>query len=161
MPETISWAERLEQTEIAAVIRNELWLYPGIEIVHILGFVMLVGTAVMFDLRLLGLSKDISVVKLSNHLLPWSRRSLLLIIPSGFLLFMTNAVSLSNDKIFWIKLSLIALAGINALIFHQTTFRSVSNWERHKPSPIPAKLNATASILLWISVICCGRLLAY
>ena len=42
-------------------MREWLWLYPSVEIVHIVGFVILVGSVAMFDLRVLGLSKQISV----------------------------------------------------------------------------------------------------
>lgn len=161
MPESEAWAQKLENSDLAASIVQSLYLYPAIEIVHIIGFVFLVGTAVMFDFRLLGLSKTISVQSLSKHLLPWSRASLLLIIPSGVLLFITNAKSLSEDPVFLIKLFCIALAGINALLFHRTVFKTVSNWDIGCKSPLKARFNAIVSIILWLMVIACGRLLAY
>ena len=84
----LSWLENLV---LAESIRGSLWLYPALEIVHLVGIVLLVGAAFMFDLRLLGLSKNLPPVHLSRHLLPWSQRGLLLIIPSGILLFITHA----------------------------------------------------------------------
>jgi hypothetical protein len=42
-------------------MRQWTWLYPIVEILHILGFVVLVGAAFMFDLRLLGLSRPLPV----------------------------------------------------------------------------------------------------
>lgn len=161
MPDIPDWAQALENTALATTIRQDVWLYPIIEIFHIIGFVFLVGAAVMFDFRLLGLSKKISVKNLSRHLLPWSQASLIIIIPTGFLLFITNAVSLSGNTIFWIKLSLILLAGLNALLFHQTIFKSVGLWDVNCSTPLPARFIAIASILLWFTVIACGRLLAY
>lgn len=143
------------------MIRQDLWLYPILEILHILGFVVLVGAALMFDLRLLGVSSSISVIKLSRHLLPWSRRGLFLIIPSGFLLFITDAASLAANPVFWVKLTLIALAGINVLLFHQWVFTSSASWDTHISAPVVAKIIAVVSMLLWVAVISCGRLLAY
>jgi hypothetical protein len=159
--EAISWAEWLENSKIAEGIRQSIYLYPIIETFHIIGFVILVGTALMFDVRLLGMSCNLSVLKLSQHLLPWSRSSLLIVIPTGILLFITNALSLANDNLFWIKMSLIILAGINAFVFHTNIFRSVSSWEIQGSTPILAKFHATFSIIVWISVIFCGRFLAY
>jgi hypothetical protein len=156
-----NWAQWLENSNLAVYIRESLYFYPIIEIIHIIGFVFLVGTAVMFDFRLLGLSKNISVKSLSKHLLPWSRGSLFLIIPSGILLFITNAKSLSEDPVFLVKLSCIALAGANTLIFHQTIFKSASLWDQDCNAPKEAKFIAIASIFLWLTVISCGRLLAY
>ncbi len=55
MPVAIgTWMQWLENTSLAIYIRQSLWLYPGLETVHIIGIVLLVGPAFMFDLRLLG-----------------------------------------------------------------------------------------------------------
>jgi hypothetical protein len=54
---------------------------------HIIGFVVLVGSAAMFDIRLLGMSGWLPVDATAHHLLRWSRASLLVVVPSGVLLF--------------------------------------------------------------------------
>ncbi len=81
--------EWMENTTWATGIRQSMWLYPALEIVHIVGIVVLVGAAFMFDLRLLGFSKRLPLPRLASYLLPWSARGLLLIVPSGILLFST------------------------------------------------------------------------
>ncbi|MCW3107297.1 MAG: hypothetical protein JWQ09_1803 [Segetibacter sp.] len=151
----------LENSSVAVAIRQSLWLYPALEIVHITGIVLLVGPAFMFDLRLLGFSKKLPVSVLSQYLLPWSRRGLLLIIPSGLLLFMTNAATLGYDMVFKVKMSLLVVAGLNALIFHQFTFRLVSSFNENTILPPAAKVTACISIIVWLGIIACGRLLAY
>lgn len=153
--------EWLEATPLSEYIRHSHLLYPVIEIVHIVGFVFLAGSAFLFDFRLLGMSKRIPVADLAHHLLPWARRSLLLVIPSGFTLFMTQATSLSHNKVFWIKLTLIALAFLNAGYFHRYTFRDHTAWNQFQPTPISARAAGIISILLWTGVITCGRFLAY
>ena len=151
----------LESTSLAEYIRHSHLLYPVIEIVHIVGFVVLVGSAFLFDFRLLGLSKKIPVTDLARHLLPWSRRSLLLVIPSGLMLFMTEATSLSANRILWTKLILIFLAFANAGYFHRFTLPSVYDWDHLKPTPPAAKTAGIISLILWTGVLTCGRLLAY
>jgi hypothetical protein len=37
----------------------------------------------------------------------------------------------------------------------------VAAWDVQRPAPGLARLHAALSLLLWIAVICCGRLLAY
>lgn len=150
----------LEDTALAAAIRQSLWLYPALEIMHITGIVMLVGPAFMFDVRLLGLSKKIAVPALARYLLPWSRRGLLMIFPSGLLLFMTNAVTLGYDRVFWLKMLLLIVAGVNALLFHRFTLPG-QHWNENMHVPLKAKAAAVVSILVWLAVIACGRLLAY
>lgn len=151
----------LESTSLAEYIRHSQLLYPLIEVVHIVGFVLLVGSAFLFDLRLLGVSKEIPVTHLAKHVLPWTRWSLVLVIPAGFVLFMTQATTLSHNRIFGIKLLLILLAFVNAGYFHRYTFKGVHPWDHLRPTPPLAKSAGIISILLWTAVITCGRFLAY
>lgn len=60
-------------------------LYPAPEILHILGFVVLVGSIVALDLRLLGLGRAIAIQPMAQLLLPLSRLGFLLAITMGFL----------------------------------------------------------------------------
>jgi hypothetical protein len=107
----------LENTTWAITIRQSPWLYPALEVVHIVGIVLLAGSAFMFDLRLLGFARELPVKALANHLLSWSRRGLLLVIPSGISLFITDALDLGYDPTFWLKMTLLVLAGLNAWLF--------------------------------------------
>jgi hypothetical protein len=160
-PFVTHWMQWLENTALSVTIRQSLWLYPGLEIIHITGITLLAGAAFMFDLRLLGFSNSLPVTGLASHLLPWSRRGLALVIPSGVLLFITNALALSTDPTFWVKMVLLFLAGINVAFFHKVTFRSPDAWNDKATTPTAARLAALASIVLWITIIACGRLLAY
>jgi hypothetical protein len=56
---------------------------------------------------------------------------------------------------------LIGIAGLNAALFHVGVFRSVARWNTDTAAPGIAKIQAIFSIMLWISVVLCGRLLAY
>jgi hypothetical protein len=153
----LSW---LEASSLAVSIRQSLWLYPALEIVHIVGIVILVGAAFMFDLRLLGFSRNLPIVFLARHLLPWSRRGLWLIVPSGILLFITNAQVLGADPTFHLKMILLILAALNVLVFHRFIFQPHSDSEVPNNSPLN-KISAIISIIVWMAIIACGRLLAY
>jgi hypothetical protein len=120
-----------------------------------------VGAAFMFDLRLLGFSKHLPVMGLADHLLSWSRRGLIIVLPSGILLFITNAATLGHDPVFWTKMTLLVLAGSNALLFHRFSSGSLRAADKNASLPITAKLAAIFSIILWVATIACGRLLAY
>jgi len=60
-----------------------------------------------------------------------------------------------------LKLVLIMCAGINAALFHAGVYRTVLDWDTGRAAPLSARLHAAASLAIWISVIACGRLLAY
>ena len=154
-------ANPIEALAIAKAMRENLWLYPSVEIVHIVGFVILVGSVVMFDLRVLGLSKQVPVRALARHLLPWNAGALLLILPSGLLMFSAHAGDFLNNRAFQLKMALLLTAGINAAIFHTGPFRTAAAWDTNATAPIGARISVALSIAVWISVISCGRLLAY
>ena len=154
-------ANPIEGFAIAKAMRENLWLYPSVEIVHIVGFVILVGSVVMFDLRVLGLSKSVSVRGLARHLLPWSVGALLLIVPTGLLMFSAHAADFLTNRAFQVKMALLLTAGINAAIFHTGPYRSVATWDTNATAPVGARVSVAASIAIWFSIIACGRLLAY
>ncbi|WP_458130156.1 DUF6644 family protein [Pseudomonas sp. Z2-11] len=160
-PAAQGWMDRLADSSLALAMRDELWLYPLVEVLHIIGFSVLVGAVVMFDLRVLGLSKAIAVTALARHLLTWAVAALLLIVPAGLMMFSAHPQDFAGNNVFILKLSLIAAAGINALLFHAGTYRSVEHWNTGQKAPGLARVQALVSIALWITVILCGRLLAY
>ena len=156
-----AWLVWLETSGVAVAMRHGLWLYPIVEIVHIVGFVVLVGAAVMFDLRLLGLARQLPAADLARFLLPWARTSLLLVLPSGLLLFTAHATEWAASPVFRLKLLLLAAAALNAALFQWGPFTSVAAWNRGSPAPVAARGAAVVSLLLWLGVLSCGRLLAY
>ena len=154
-------ANPVEAPPIAKAMREWLWLYPIVEVVHIVGFVVLVGSVLMFDLRILGLSKQVSVRALARHLLPWSWGALVLIVPTGFLMFTAHAGDFLSNRAFQLKMALLMTAGINAIAFHTGPYQTVKDWDVGVRAPLVAQASVAASIVLWLGVITCGRLLAY
>ncbi len=151
----------VEASALGQAMRQWLWLYPAVETVHIVGIAVLVGSIAVLDLRLLGFSRSLPVRRLSAHVLPWSIASFLLIVPSGLAMFVAHAGDLMGNPVFAVKISLILLAAANAGIFHAGVFRSAGQWDVDVMPPLAARAAAAASLLLWIAVIACGRLLAY
>ena len=156
-----AWQVWLETTGLSVAMRQWAWLYPAVEIAHILGFVVLVGAAFMFDLRLLGVSRRLPVAAMERHLLPWARASLVLVVPTGVTMFAAHATEFATNPAFRLKLVLIAAAGLNAAIFRRVPFRSVGDWDTGRRAPAAARIAAGVSLVLWTAVIACGRLLAY
>ena len=161
LPAGPAWLVWLESTPLAEAMRQWLWLYPTFEIIHILGLVVLVGGAALFDLKLLGFSPSLPLHGLACDILPWARWSLLAIIPSGLLMFIAHATEMASNPAFQVKLLLLAAAGLNALVFHKRLFPTLGACDRGIPIPRSAKIHAVVSLSLWAGVITCGRLLAY
>lgn len=151
----------LENSVISTTIREWIWLYPIIETIHILALAILFGSVAMFDLRLLGFSRQLLVTDMAQHLLPWTYMSFGVVVLSGFLMFTVDASEIAANPAFRLKLLLIAGAGINAAFFHAGAYRSVKLWNRGVQAPRVVRLTAILSLLLWVGVIICGRFIAY
>ena len=99
-------------------MRSSPALYPAVEILHIIGFVVLVGSILALDLRMLGLGRAIAIAPMAQLLLPLSRFGFLLAISMGFLLFSADASHVVRNPAFQAKLLLIAAALVNVVIAH-------------------------------------------
>jgi hypothetical protein len=159
--EIVALAQALEGSALGAAMRNSLWLYPIVEIVHIAGLAVLVGSVAMLDLRLLGFTASASVRDLARHVLPWTWAALFVVIPSGLAMFSAHAVEFLDNPALRVKLLLIAFAGVNAAAFHFGVFRTAPAWDRNARVPPAARWAATLSLVLWLGVIASGRLIAY
>ena len=120
-----------------------------------IGAILLVGGIGLLDLRLLGYGKGISPAALSRAVTPLALAGLAIMVVSGVLMFVADAEALSGSALFWGKLVLIGVAGLNAW-----TFRSLF---RDLPDDIPdaARGLAAGSLVMWIGVVVMGRLIAY
>src|SRR5690606_11803643 len=137
----------------------------AVEVVHLVGLALLFGSVAVLDLRLLGFGRAIAAKRLAAHVLPWTVGSFLLIVPSGLAMFTAHASEFITSEVFVVKMGLVLAAGVNAALFHTTVFRTAAVWDaeemRRLPPPPSVRAFASVSLLLWIGVIACGRLLAY
>jgi hypothetical protein len=162
MPDMIGLCKWLEQTSIGTAVRDSLWLFPTIETLHLFGIVLLVGSTSALDLRLLGLSlRNQSVSTVAARLLPWAWVGFVVQIVTGILLFSSEATKCYVNLAFRLKMLMILLAGVNAMVFHWTAYRSVGKWDDAPSTPIGAKLAGSFSILLWFGIVAAGRWIAF
>ena len=129
--------------------------YPVANLLHLLGLVMLVGGIGILDLRIAGLMRAVPAAPLSRALTPIALAGLALMALSGPVLFAADGDALAASATFRTKLLLIGIALINAAAFRLL-------W-RHRLSdpPLPARMMAVASLLLWLIVGALGRMIAY
>jgi hypothetical protein len=149
----------LQETALGHAMRSSPALYPAVEILHIIGFVVLVGSILALDLRMLGFGRAIAIPPMAQLLLPLSRAGFLLAICMGFLLFSADASHVVKNPAFQSKLLLIAAALVNVVIAHAGPWRHVESWRGEASGA--AKATALISLVLWLGAICAGRLIAY
>lgn len=154
------WAFALQQSWLGAMVRDSLWIYPAANLIHLLGLVLLVGTIVALDLRLLGLGRHtVAVPAASRFLTPFAVVGLLIALPSGTLLFVADAASLASSRVMQLKIALVVLALANAALFRLAWSGRLAQWDAAPPRL--GRLQAAASVALWLGVGSCGRMIAY
>ncbi|MFI7063709.1 hypothetical protein ACIBL3_22175 [Kribbella sp. NPDC050124] len=159
MGDAFAW---LEDSAVAEAIRGTAYLYPILESIHIIGIALLVGPAVSFDLRLLGLGRQaLRVTTAANWLLPLSHVGFMIAAVTGVAMFLPGASVIADRGSAPWKLGLILLAGVNILIFHRHTYRGVAGWDMSRSAPLAARFAAVVSLMSWSGVTVAGRLLAY
>jgi hypothetical protein len=140
-------------------IMHSHWGWPAAETIHFFGLSLLVGTIVLFDLRLLGLAKRIPVAAL-HRLIPWGLLGFAINATTGAAFLMTEPDQYIYNPAFHLKMLFIVTAGVNALAFYLTSYRRATAAGALEV-PRPARAIALVSLCLWIAVIVCGRLLTF
>jgi uncharacterized membrane protein len=162
MPSLYQICQWISTTSLSTSIRESTWTFPAIESIHTLGIVLVVGTAAIFDLRLLGLiMKHEPVSRIGRQVLPWTWAGFIVMFITGVLLSIAESATNYSNLAFRIKLVLLLLVGLNPLIFHLTIYRKVNTWDVVNVTPRRARAAAVCSLVLWTGIIVAGRMIAY
>ena len=147
-----------EQSGIGDTIRQSSWLFPVIEAIHLLGLGVIGGAVLVVDLRLLGLGlRRQSTAELARDAQPWLIGSLLLMMTTGGLLFLSESIKLYYHDAFWFKMASLFLA----IVFTFTIQRKVILAGETRMRPVWSKVVALVSILLWSGVGIGGRWIGF
>ena len=149
----------LQTTQVASAIGENEILFPWIESVHVLAIVLVVGTIWIVDLRLLGFaSLDLTARRVMRDVIPYTWGAFGVAALTGSLMFSSDAVHYAHNRMFQVKLVLLALAGLNMAVFHLIGVRDIARWDKvDGRAPIAARAAAAISLLLWIGVVAMGR----
>ena len=150
--------QSLEASGIGDAIRESLWLFPVIESLHLLGLVVIAASVLVVDMRLFGVGlRDQPVSRLARNMEPWFVASLVVMLATGVLLFLSEAIKCYYSIAFWIKIGCLALV----ILYTFTIRRRVVMSDAQRISPATAKLVAVISVVLWSGVGWGGRWIGF
>lgn len=154
----VQWAEWLVQTPVAEATVNFEYLFPLLESIHVIGVGLVIGTIGLVDLRLLGWAWTQRPVRdVASHMLPIAWTGFAIAVLSGALMFVANATSYIENRLFLIKLVVLCIAGLNMLVFHRLTWKSIDTWDTAHRPPTAARSAGAVSLSCWIVVVFLGR----
>lgn len=129
------------------------WAYPALETAHIVGIALLVGNLVLLEFRVWGAAVELPMRALARLSLRLAGVGFGLVALTGLAMFSAQPGELLANRAFIVKMGLVALAGLNAALFHARD--GLARLDR------VAKAQTVFSLGLWLGVIICGRWIAY
>jgi hypothetical protein len=152
---------RLQDLSLPTQIRESDWMFPTIETVHVFALVLVVGTIMTVDLRLLGVAnKERPFSQVASEMLPWTWVAFSIAALAGMLMFSSKALTYYGNIPFRLKMVCLLLAGINMVLFHWLGTRHLEAWDHGRP-PLAAKFAGGASLLLWTTIVAAGRWIGF
>ena len=155
--------QNIEQSSFGNGIASSDWMFPTFETIHVIAIVTVIGAIAMMDLRLVGLtSGNKSVAAMAHDTLPVTWTAFVIAAITGTLLFISKASSYMVNPYFLTKMGLMALAGVNMAVFHRYLSKGMDSWGKPGGAvPLNAKLSGALSLLLWIVIPFCGRIVGF
>jgi hypothetical protein len=155
-PALLPFFEWAEATGIGRTIRESLWMFPILEAIHLVGLSMLGGALLVVDLRLLGWGlKDGTIATLNRQARPWLLGAIALMLGTGVLLFLSEAIKCYYNTAFWVKITTLPFALAFTLAVKDRFARSATY------TSADSQLVAAADILLWFIVAAGGRWIGF
>ena len=158
----LSFAQWLQGTGFATALRGSWYVYPVVLSLHLVFIAFFGGMIFVANMRLLGLAfRSYSISDVMNQL-RWPKRiGFLLVLTCGALLASSKAEEYYYNVFFWMKMTLLALIFLHGLIFRRTVYRNTAALDKAPAIPTVAKLAASLSLVLWVSVAIAGRGIGY
>ena len=150
----------LETSSVAYFVNNTNWIWAIFETLHFIGMALLIGCVGILDLRMLGVGKRLAAGPL-HRLVPYGIAGFLINMITGLLFFVAIPRQYMFNVAFIVKMSLIAIAGINVLVFYTTVYRAAERLGPGDDAPFKAKVAAVVSIAAWFGVMYFGRMLPF
>ncbi len=158
----MTFAQWIENTPFFSYIRGSGYEYPIILALHLVGLAFFAGLILLTDLRLLGWGlRGFSIASVVNAA-RWPKRiGFLWVAACGATLAGSKAEGYFLNTFFQIKMTLLFLVFVHAMVFRPTVYNHPEELDRAPQIPGRAKLAASLSLVLWISILSAGRAIGY
>jgi hypothetical protein len=153
--------ESIERSALAEWMRTTLPAMQIVEAAHVVAAVMLFGTVLVVDLKLLGVQDaHRAFARISRETLPLTWGAFGVAVITGTLMFTTSAHTYFGNAAFQWKSLALAAAGLNMVLFQLATPHDSATWDGGRP-PRKARIAGLVSLLLWAAVVLLGRWIGF
>ncbi len=161
----LKWCQWLQDLSASRTVRESLWVFPTLGLVHLYSMVFLIAVIAALDLRLMGIAMERRsqqpLPQLSRRVLGCSWISLSVNAVTGTFLFASKAPEYYTNPAFRIKILLVFLGVVyHSIVFPTIVLPRAIRWEESSRAPIGAKLTGVFSLLLWAGVVVASQWIA-
>jgi hypothetical protein len=154
----VTW---LYASPLSTMIRDEFWIVPTVQSLHIVAIAVIFGSAVISDLRLAGVfATDEPSGSVVRRYFPWMRNALVVLLLTGLVMSIGEPDRVLVNTTFWIKMGLVAGVFTVSWLVRRPLLAPQANPRQVRGAGF-IKPVAWLSIVLWCLVIFCGRWIAY
>lgn len=157
-----SLVQSVQDSGIAEWMRTSVKAMPIVESIHVLAAATVFGTVFIVDLRLLGFpNTKRPITRVSREMLRLTWAAFVFALITGALMFAANANTYVENTAFRLKMLALLCAGLNMVIFHAMTFRTVGKWDTDVLPPTAARAAGVVSIVIWVGLIFFARWIGF
>jgi hypothetical protein len=154
--------EWLSQTSLSLAVQRHEWVIPTVQSVHIVAIGVVLGSAFMIDLRILGWAgRDQTLAQTTARFGPWLSWALCVLLVTGAALVVGEPARELLAFSFWLKMALVAIGAVLAMVFQRSVRRHEGRWEKALVNRQGIKVLAVVTFVIWVCVVVLGRLIAY
>ena len=152
----------LERTQMNHEIQVHDWIVPIVQSIHILGIAVVASSALMINLRLLGLyAADQPLKEVLARFLPFIWWPLIVLLLTGIVMIVGEPPLSLKNPVFQIKMTLLFAALVVTVVCQVTLRRHTDFGDLTAGRRAGAATLASVSMLLWVGIIFAGRWIAY
>jgi uncharacterized membrane protein len=156
------FATALANTSVSKLIEDISWIVPLVQTIHILALAIILSSAAMLNLRLMGLAgRRVTIAGMSERFLPWVWAALAVLAVTGIILIVGEPERSLPNFSFQLKMALLAAVIVITIVFQRTIKRNADYWDLSPGRRRSARVTAVLSLAMWMAIAVCGRLIAY
>jgi hypothetical protein len=150
----------LTSTAVSHAMVHQPWLWAVCETLHFIGLSLLIGTAGLFDLRLLGFMRGLPV-SAAMQMRTWAVVGILINLVTGVLFFVGAPGQYLTNPAWWGKLAFLAVAMLNIAYFETRHGARMLALPGDADTPVSFKIAGAVSLASWFAVLYFGRMLPF
>ncbi|HXR91276.1 MAG TPA: hypothetical protein VN750_13470 [Steroidobacteraceae bacterium] len=152
----------LAATWLSQTFANAGWFVPTVQTIHILSIAAVIIMLSMMNFRLLRITRSGPTLQsLSAGYVPWIWRVLLILLVTGILLTITEPTRELMNTAFRLKMLMVVVLVCLTAAFSSALRKDAEYWSATPGRRVLGSAIALTSLILCVSIVAAGRLIAY